>query len=229
MLFGATSLMTTAALAVGDWGWGLLGLIPAAAASYTLTGLATLGRYVSKRKRFQREALDASRKELVVDGPASLAVLREYLMLTGDRALTKEADALLRIENRMQQLTRVPADALTVGVHSTLGQLRDTAVGLLIKSAQLKEHSKEMVRPEARQQVQQLQQDLLHSAHNSVVRLDETLDQLQVNALKHDIRGGEDPGQLQRELNQQLDLARRVDSRIDDFEGDLVKAGRTAV
>lgn len=229
MLFGAASVATTAALALGDWRWGLLGLVPVAAASYTLTGIAALGRYVSKRGRFHREALKKARRELVLDGPASLEVLREFLMLTGDRELGKQADALLRIETRLQTLRDAPPDALNVTTHATLGQLRDAAVGLLIKAAQLKEHAKQLVRPESRHQVQQLRDELVDSARDSVVRLDETLDQLQVNSLKQDLRSGDDPAPLQQELDQQLELARRVDARIDAFDGEVRGAERTAV
>lgn len=206
------------AVAVAGWNPLQLLLIPAAAAAGGLFGLTLLGRYISQRGRFHREALDQARRDLATDGRTTLAILREYLMLTGDRALQKAADALLKIDRRLADLKRQDPGRLPVDTGSTLAQLRDAAVGLLVKCAQLKEHKRQLVRAEAQQTVEDLGRELLDSARDCIDRLDETLDGLQLSSLKHQARTQEDVAALRGELDAQLEVARRVEDRMEKFE-----------
>ena len=229
VLTGPAVLLLGAATAAGAAGAVLLDSLllqtfsfAAAATAFGLAFVAAFGRYVSQRKRFHGEALNAAKRDLRGDGQTRLAVLREYLMLTGDRVLTKEADTLLHIDGRLEKLKQPggPADADPTTL-SSLIQLRDAAVQLLIKTAQLKDHADQVVLPEAKQRLEQLRQDLLDSARQSAKRLNQTLDHLQLRTLTQDARRADQTAGLKADLDQQLELARRIDHRLEQFDQEI--------
>lgn len=222
----ATSLLLVAAglgwTAFAGPGWEMLLTAPATLGALAVGGLATFLRHLTKAKLFRREATTNIRRTLEGDDPKALSRAEELLSITREKPLL---DVARQLTSEAQRLERAKSDkdySVPVDMQGTLEALRDSSTGSLIKATRLSGVADELSSVDARREVHAFQRELLDAARDGAMQIGKTLDRLRMDALKNQPTStADDPQTLRQELDQQMDLARRVDERMQELESQI--------
>ena len=152
--------------------------------------------------------------------PHSLQGLRDALHEQNNERGVAEAQRLLALKERLN----LPADRGGVTVPDQLKapikSLLEAGKGMVRKAVKLGSVSPQLSTPEAREEMNALMDELLIDLAETNGELAHALDQLQLREVRND-RPEREIDRLRRELDEQLNVARRVDERLDILDDEL--------
>ena len=155
----------------------------------------------------------------IIDG------LEQALRADHDPRTTQSAQELRRLYRRLER-AGVMGDnidsLLLPEIKNKAEQLYQSCLDSLGRTLELWQAAQEMATPEARKQVLAQREALIGEVDKSVHHLGKTLDHLQTSMLKRD-RQDEDLARMREELEMGLQVAQRVEQRIDQL-GQLDRA-----
>ncbi len=124
---------------------------------------------------------------------------------------------------RMQRsgiLERDGESRITAEVKEQTQQLYQSCLTSLERSFRLWETAQDMTTASQREQLMASRENVVTEVNNSIQHLGKTLDYLQAVRLEKELPEDSLP-EMQQELEQGLEVARRVQQRMDELEGDL--------
>ena len=152
--------------------------------------------------------------------PDSLEGLRDALTKQKNERGASEADRLIELKSRLS----LDADAGGVTVPEELREpiksLLEAGKGMLRKAVKLGAVAPQLSTPEAREEMGALMDELLIDLAETNGELAHALDQLQLREMRND-RPEREIDRLRRELDEQLNVARRVDERLDILDDEI--------
>lgn len=152
--------------------------------------------------------------------PTSLQGLRDTLKEQDNARGVAEAQRLMELKDRLS----LDVDAGGVNVPDELKtpikSLLEAGKGMLRKAVKLGAVSPQLSTPEAREEMGALMDELLIDLAETNGELAHALDQLQLRDVRND-RPEREIDRLRRELDEQLNVARRVDQRLDILDDEI--------
>lgn len=203
-------------------------------------GLLALGtavgvyRWTLGGERLTEEARADLETETAREHVAYLKTLRGRMRRDRDPRTTKMVKKLKDVYDRLTA-RGIPesADSVTkrragmAEVHQGARGLYQSCLDMLERSLELWNGARKMATESSRAQLLKSRDEILDQVEESINHLDRTLDQIQVAKLGQDDSISADNSQLQQELEQGLEVARRVEERMRDLEHDLRMKERT--
>ncbi len=199
----------------GGAGWGawlgVTGLLVGAGALATrwLTGADRIAERVAAEE-LEREA--AARR-------ARLQNLDRRLKADDDRTTNQALAGLVDLERRLEALTR-PAKGKPSAPPELVSKARElieSSLHSLERAADLHEMRSRVITDEARQRIETARLDVIDEVVASITQIIRTLDGLHTLGLDRNRPEGE-LARMRRELDQSLEVARRVERRMVDLE-----------
>ena len=152
--------------------------------------------------------------------PDSLEGLRDALKGQDNERGVAEAERLMELKKRLG----LPADQGGVNVPEELREpiksLLEAGKGMLRKAVKLGAVAPQLSTPEAREEMGALMDELLIDLAETNGELAHALDQLQLRDVRND-RPEREIDRLRRELDEQLNVARRVDERLEILDDEI--------
>lgn len=149
---------------------------------------------------------------------ARLDQLQRQLRDDSDPRAAEAVGKLRQLRSRLQAAMRRPAaDPLLDEVCQKSAELYESCLGNLERVAQQGAAAREMATPEARQTLLRSRGELLDQVARGVEQLGVSVDQLQVSALAGSA-GSSDLAKIRTELDAGLEVARRVQERMQDLD-----------
>ena len=212
---GMASLLSAPPLSFfGIVGWGLVGLgFGRAIWRFTIGHRALAENSIRDvRRRVQRGHLDYLRS------------LRRRIRRDRDPRTSRIVIELQRIYERLCRLESPEPQSDTrilPALHDQAQQLYGSCLQSLERSYQLWNGARDMATPEARDRLLADRDRMVADVELSIQHLDASLDHLNTAVLRNDETDTTDQGRLREELEQGLEVARRVEERIDAIERNL--------
>lgn len=213
-------LVGGASLLIGSWAVVPgAGVLPFAGLIGMLTGIGTfLSSAFTGGGKVADSVVEAMRKEGEASRELALDELERRLRTDGDPRTEQALQDLRRLAGILQQEDAL-ASAFTAGIGfdilSDVNQLFETSVGYLEKTLDIWGTAQEIAQPAARESLMDQREHLVREVQGGVEHLGEVLGQLQ------GLSGNGSNSALQRlraELDQNLEIARRVDARMAEWE-----------
>lgn len=152
--------------------------------------------------------------------PTSVEGLRDALKEQKNERGAAEAQRLMELKDRLS----LGVDAGGVNVPDELKapikSLLEAGKGMLRKAVKLGAVAPQLSTPEAREEMGALMDELLIDLAETNGELAHALDQLQLRDVRND-RPEREIDRLRRELDEQLNVARRVDERLDILDDEI--------
>ena len=152
--------------------------------------------------------------------PNSLEGLKAALKTQENDRGAGEAQRLIELTTRLDRPAIDGGITVPPELQPAVTALFDAARGMLRKVVRLGTVSTQLSTPEAREESGALLTELLDDLEETHDELAHTLDRLQLRSLRSD-RPERDLDRLRKELDAQLDVARRVDERLDMLDHDI--------
>jgi hypothetical protein len=144
--------------------------------------------------------------------------LQRQLRDDSDPRTRDNVTKLRQLRSRLQAALRNPTgDPLLVEVRQKTEELYQSCLGNLERVAQQGVAAREMATAEARETVLRSRGELLEEVTRSVEQLGASIDQIQVSALAQGT-GSSDLAKIRSELDVGLEVARRVQERMEDLD-----------
>lgn len=157
-----------------------------------------------------------------------LADLRQRLDQDDDPRTDRYLATLMRIRDRLRRGTRMDTElesSLVPEIKQSVEELYDLCLRSLERTLLLWHASQEMSTPAAKEKVQAEREKLLSDVEQSIQRLEVSLDHLQTAAIRQD--RNQDLTSIREELDGDLEIAKRVEQRMEEIEEHL-SIGRRA-
>jgi hypothetical protein len=152
-----------------------------------------------------------------------LRQLAQRLRADGDERTRECLEQLRRLHRRMSKSGLVDGEGsspMLPEIRRKVEQLHWSCLRSLEKSLDFWQAAMEMATPSARQEMLGRREQLLEEVEGSIRHLAATVDHLRAKQLSRDDRGGE-LVEVRKELEMGLEVARRVERRIDELEGGM--------
>ncbi len=189
---------------------------------------AAVTRWVVDGQRIQRAAAEQYRDESDRDHEQFLNDLGRRLQLDGDERTNQQLAVLTRLHRRMRRVgifdAKISVDIMP-DIKDKIEQLYRSCLSSLERSLELRNAAEEMMTESARTRVFDSRESLIAEVGNTIEHLGATIDFLQTSKLEKD--GDRNLSNMRQELEYGLDVARRVEDRIQDLERSL-QDGRLA-
>lgn len=216
-LGGVVSLMAlfTGTL-IGPSGFVGLGLLAVAAAT---AGYRFFFRRPAIARQLAQEAGDERLKTTIYE----LRELRRRLRADGDPRMIGLADSLRKVHQRLAAIRLAadnPARDLLPDLRSKADALWANCLTALRRASELSRASDQMSTGEGRRRMIEARESLVDEAERSVRHLGATLDHLQAASLDRD-RPDESLARIREELEQGLEVSRRVEERMKELDRDI--------
>lgn len=156
-------------------------------------------------------------RQLASNRDATLEELRHAFELDEDYTAVGEVDTLSKHLDRLARGRLGDGFRIPEAFGGALDQLKTSCIASLRKVARLGSVADDLSTDEARQEVEGLRSDLLTDVKGAIAQLGVALDRLQLRAVRDD-PGDEELPRLRKELDAQLEVARRVESRLEKLE-----------
>ena len=230
------NLLTSPAVAIPLWLGLLVFLISAAAgAPLGLWGLAGLGgmalgaaaagfRWTAGSEKLKQQAQEDLDREAGKAERARLRRLFRSLRRDEDPRTGRYAKDLERFHERLGQVELAERDVragILPEVRRQAGALYQSCVASLQRTLDLWQTAQTMATPDARQQLLDTREQLLDEIGQSIEHLGLTLDRLQVTGARVDADEEQKLAEMREELRMGLEVARRVEGRMQQLEQDL--------
>ncbi len=191
-----------------------------------LAALAVAGwRHARYSAVFGAQEEEKIRTQLRETGRATLTDLRQTLQLDRNPEAVKDVDRIEQFSDRLDRGRAGEGFVIPPELEPTLVGLRDACVDMLRKVVRLGGVAQDLSTPDAKDQVARMTANLLVDAREATDQLGRTLDQLQLRALRDDAAESE-LADIRHELDAQLNVARSVDTRLEDLERSLAPGQR---
>lgn len=205
--------------------WGLIGIGGMA------LGAAVAGfRWFAGQEKLREQAqLDLSREAEKAERTRLRRLFRS-LRRDEDPRTGRYAKDLERLRGRLEQVELADRDVrsgILPEVRRQAEQLYQSCVASLERALDLWQTAQNMATPDARQRLMDTRDQLLDEIGRSIEHLGLTLDRLQVSGLQVDANEDEKLAELREELRVGLEVARRVEGRMQQLDQELQGAGRT--
>lgn len=187
--------------------------------------VAQAARGVKSSQRFRTRPHHADEQDPAASvgsgvDPTSVQGLRDTLKEQDNARGAAEAQRLMELKDRLS----LDVDAGGVNVPDELKtpikSLLEAGKGMLRKAVKLGAVSPQLSTPEAREEMGALMDELLIDLAETNGELAHALDQLQLRDVRND-RPEREIDRLRRELDEQLNVARRVDQRLDILDDEI--------
>ena len=192
-------------------------VMPWAPLALILAGFNLVRVYLTQSPKFAGEEADKLERVMAHRKHASLRELRDTLQLAGEKHAVNDIHALEKHTDRLERGNDGHGFTIPEDLRPTLNQLRESCVASLRKVVRLGGVAQDLSTAEAKREVRALRDDLLKDVHDAIGQLGAALDRLQVRAVRDD-PGDEELPRLQRELDTQLQIAKRVEDRLAELE-----------
>jgi hypothetical protein len=204
----------------GSWMGGLAWLGWAALAA----GIGWAGwRLTAGRRQVDRAAAEQLRRKLSHEHREYLRDLRRQVRSDDDGRTTQLIRGLGESFDRLVQqrmFERAEEPQWHAEVREKMASLYRSAVIWVERSIELGAAQQRVRSPEAQQRLARERNELLGEIHTSVQQLDQSLDALQLQQLDRDLPP-QTLGQVRADLDRGLEVARRVDERLEALEREV--------
>ncbi len=149
-----------------------------------------------------------------------LRLLYRQMRRDGDTRTNRLLQDLQRIHDRFCVMESNPPSRqsrYSGYLFEQAGELYESCLHSLEKSLDQWLAAREMATDEARDKILRVRENTLDGVEQSIEHLDACLDQLRTASLKSAVMEDESHDRLRQELEQQLEIARRIEQRIDDM------------
>lgn len=188
---------------------GICGLLGAAGMAFTRWVYVTGPLAESIDQALQREANRNERNRL------------DQLQRTSrddpDPALRDNLGKLRQLNDRLQAVPHFANDPLLAEVRNKLFELYESCLGNLQRVAEQGAAARQVSTPEARETLLRARAELLKQVAEGIDRVGAGVDQIQVALLANDA-SGQRTAQIRDELEAGLEVARRVQERMSEFD-----------
>ena len=220
----------------------MIGFMATAAGAFFPVGIIafaaafiSLRSRLSRRKRAKRQVAEAARgvrtrgrgrsaerAPAVPEGPDSdsLEGLRDALTKQKNERGASEADRLIELKSRLSLDANAGGVTVPEELREPIKSLLEAGKGMLRKAVKLGAVAPQLSTPEAREEMGALMDELLIDLAETNGELAHALDQLQLREMRND-RPEREIDRLRRELDEQLNVARRVDERLDILDDEI--------
>jgi hypothetical protein len=228
-LLTSTPVVLPAVLGIGSLLVGLLTGNPAG--TFGVLGMAGLAlgvgvatwRWLTGSERLTQEALEQLQSGAEREHRSYLRQLQRRLRKDKDPRTNEVVKQLKALRSRLTRVGLIGRRRIS----ETAAEIRDDARQLyrscltsLERTLDHQQAAGEMTTPELRQKLLSAREELISQIGESIVRLGATLDHLQTSALEPG-RQSEELTRMRRELQTGLEVARRVEQRMDQIDRDL--------
>lgn len=149
---------------------------------------------------------------------SQLDSLRWPLRSDPDPRALASLDKLKRVRQRLDgPLRTAPMSPLLAEVRAKAEELYESCVSWLQRAAQQQAAAARMATPEAKQELLRVHGELLGEVAGSVDRLGATVDQIELSVLSQ-ASAGPDLAGIRSELDMGLEVARRVEQRMNELD-----------
>lgn len=214
VLFGAWALATGVLMGSPAGFFGFLGVTGVALG----LGLAA-ARFVLGGERYAQDALREAQEARYAAGETKLNQVERRLEKTRDTRTFQDIRMLRALRRRLLGAVETGAFAVPPEVVSMSEQMYRSCVESLEHSAVLWETARKMATQAARDELMAKREALLQEVSRSVYQLAQTVDALQAAPLQRDT--GQELGRIRQELDTNLQVARRVEARMQALEREL--------
>jgi|GEM_PF-1500675 len=152
--------------------------------------------------------------------PASLEGLRDALKTQKNERGAAEAERLMELKGRLSLGVDAGGVNVPEELKAPIKSLLEAGKGMLRKAVKLGAVAPQLSTPEAREEMNALMDELLIDLAETHGELAHALDQLQLRDVRND-RPEREIDRLRRELDEQLNVARRVDERLDILNDEI--------
>jgi hypothetical protein len=178
--------------------------------------------WLLRGETLRENAISEFRDEAHKNHERFLAELKQRLEVDGDARTNEYLQQLLKLHRRMRRAgifdVHVPAEILPE-IKDKTESLYRSCLSTLERTLAFWDAAQEMMTEEARQRVLESREGLIDEVGTSIHHLGATMDFLQTAKLEED-RDRSLP-QMRRELEVGLEVARRVEQRMDELEQSL--------
>ncbi|MEM1445333.1 MAG: hypothetical protein AAGF84_04710 [Planctomycetota bacterium] len=213
---GVTSILADWAATGSVTGWGtwlgLTGLLVGAGAMAT--------RWLTGADRIAAKIVEEERQAHADARQRRLAALRHRLLADQDETTNSALVGLIHLEKQLEALLAQPQPGRQAPAPELVGKVReliDTSLSSLERAAELHEVRARVMTSEAREKVEASRQDVIREVVSSVSQIARAIDGMQTLHLHRNTPAAE-LSRMRRELDESLDVARRVEQRMTDLE-----------
>ena len=189
-----------------------------------LGSFAAVRAWLSGDRLTERAFLDIQKKART-QHTERLRSLRRSLRLDRDRRTSNMLRQLQKIYDRLLATERwtsqQSAEPIYEEVRVQANNLYASCLNLLERSLQIWKVSREVTTESARVELNQSRESIISEVEQGISNLEQTLDHMQTTQLKGGSQLKEDSIRLRRELDEGLEVARRVEQRMKELEKDI--------
>jgi hypothetical protein len=219
---GLTSLLGAWAFVRGGYLLAMLGLVG------VFSGLGALAtRWISSRDKIARRAYERLGAEAAEQQARAFDDLHARLTTDGDPRTDRTLDFIRDLYARFTTLMNSDGQRPPVEIAVNIEKLLRTCIASLERSLKLWNTAQNLLTDEARQSVLDRREQVLTEVSQSVRQLAKTIDGIQTLGLERDSQ--RQLASLRQELEASLQVAQRVERRMQSIEDDLSLPSNDAV